>query len=300
MRNNELKGKYVKRTILLTALVIGVSSLTFQGFTQAATKEYNKTETIATTYTDIQDIEFEAEPETKTETEVATESKVDAEIENEVEPHAEQNSLPEGYKKANYKIGSIDLVYYSKQAPASKDMSREEAAEIGAQALWSIFDVNLEGQVIEMGYDKGNENLPRSSWTADVLIDGKRSYYFQVDAVTGDLFGIGRYRTLAINVSVAYDVALAENYSEYADLAMNMAIKCDVVHGEVTSVEYNSQGYSSNDPDITFDIKGENGEIAIMTFSRYDKALIGIGFYAQYKYTLAEFEKIEQEATELQ
>lgn len=288
MRNNGSKGKNAKKTIWIAGLVIGVSSLTFQGFTQAAVKEYNKTDTIATTFADIQGTDFEVEPE------------VEAVKENKVESQAELNSLPEGYKKANYTIGSIDLEYYSMQTPASKDMSKEEAAEIGAQALWSIFGVNLEGQVVEVGYDKGNENIPRSSWYADVLIDGKRSYYFWVDAVTGDLFSIGRSRTLNENVSVVYDEALSKNYSEYADLAMNMAVKCDVVHGEVASVEYNSQGYSSNDPDITFDIKGVNGEVAIMTFSRYDKELIGIGYYPQYKYTLAQTEKIEQKASDLQ
>jgi len=286
MRNYGLKGKNVKRTILVAGMVIVVSSMIFQGFTQAAAKQFNKTDTIATTYTDIQDMKFEVEPE------------VEVEIEPEAEPKAEQSSLLEGYEKANYTIGSIDLEYYSRQIPTSKDMPKEEAAEIGAQALWSIYGVSLEGQVVEMGYDKGNENLPRSSWDADVLIDGKRSYYFWVDAVTGDLFSIGRNRTLDENVSVAYDKALAENYSEYADLAMNLAVKCDVVHGKVASVEYNCQGYSSNDPDITFDIKGENGEIALMTLSRYDKALIGIGYYAQYQYTIAEIEKFEQEASE--
>ena len=35
-------------------------------------------------------------------------------------------------------------------------MTKEDAAEIGAQALWEIFDLNLEGQVIEMGYQQAS------------------------------------------------------------------------------------------------------------------------------------------------
>ena len=70
-------------------------------------------------------------------------------------------------------------------------MTKEDAAEIGAQALWEVFDVNLEGQVIEMGYQQATDSLPRSTWYADVMINGKRSYYFSVDSVTGELFNLG-------------------------------------------------------------------------------------------------------------
>ena len=71
-------------------------------------------------------------------------------------------------------------------------MNKEDAAEIGAQVLWEGFDVNLEGQVIEMGYQQATDSFPRSTWYGDVMIDGKRSYYFSVDSVTGELFNLGR------------------------------------------------------------------------------------------------------------
>ena len=71
-------------------------------------------------------------------------------------------------------------------------MTKEDAAEIGAQALWEIFDLNLEGQVIEMGYQQASEGYSRSIWTAEVLINDEKSYYFSVDSVTGELFSIGR------------------------------------------------------------------------------------------------------------
>ena len=47
-----------------------------------------------------------------------------------------QNSIPKGYKKANYKVGDIEGEYYRNQTPTSKDMNKEDAAEIGAQVLW--------------------------------------------------------------------------------------------------------------------------------------------------------------------
>jgi len=256
---------------LAAAVIIGTNTLLFQGFTQAVTvAEFKQTKMIPTRYANY----------------ITGSSQV------------AQNSLPDGYQKANYTVGAIDLEYYRNQTPTSKDMTKEEAAEIGAQALWKVFDLNLEGQVIEMGYQQATEGLPRSSWYADVLINGERMYYFSVDSVTGELFTIGRSRTLDEKVSVAFDAALAKNPQEYVVLAKKLAEKYNVVHSAVKSVEYNGQGYSNNDPTISVDITGENGEIALMTFSRYDKALLGIGYNTEYKSALEFNEKLIKQVQE--
>jgi len=256
MKTNRSEGKHVKKSVLAAVMIIGAGTMMFQGFTQVvAAAEYNKINTVPTSYVSYMD----------------------------QSSRTAKNSLPEGYKKANY-------------TPTSKDMAKKDAAEIGAQALWSVYGLSLEGQVVEMGYQSATDSLPRSSWYADVLINGERSYYFEVDSVTGELFGVGHSRTLNKNVSVAFDAALDKNPQEYAALAEETAEKLNVVHGAVAAAEYNGQGYSSNDPSISFNIKGENGEVALMTFSRYDKALLGIGYSAGYKYTLEQIERFEQKA----
>ncbi len=271
MKANGSARKSVKRTMLAGALVIGASTLVFQGFIQAATAtELHKTSSVPTHY--------------------ATHAVGSS--------HAAPNGLPTGYQPANYTVGDIDLEYYQNQTPTSADMAKEEAAEIGAQALWAVFGLNLEGQVIEMGYQPATENLPRSNWYADVLIDGKRSYSFSVDSVTGELFTIGHDRALETEVSVAFDPALDQNPQEYVELASELAEKYNVVHSAVTSVEYNGQGYSNNDPTISLDIKGENGEIALMSFSRYDKALLGISYNAEYKAALEASERFHNQVQE--
>lgn len=268
MKKNRSEGKHVKKSVLAAAMIIGASTMVFQGFTHVATAaEYDKTNTVPTSYVGYM----------------------------EQLSNTAKNSLPEGYKKANYTIEDINLEYYRNQTPTSKDMAKKDAAEIGAQALWSVYKLNLEGQVVEMGYQSATDNIPRSTWYADVLIDGVRSYSFEVDSVTGELFAVTFSRTLEKNVSVAYDSALAKNPQEYAELAKKTAEKLNVVHGAVASVEYNCQGYGNNDPDITFNIKGENGEVASMTFSRYDKALLAVSYNAEYQYTLKTIGKIEQD-----
>ena len=268
MKTNRSEGIHVQKSVLAAAMIIGASTMIFQGFTQvAAAGEYNKTNTIPTSYVSYMD---------------QSSSTV-------------KNSLPEGYKKANYTVRDIDLEYYRNQKPTSKDMAKKNAAEIGAQALWSVYGLSLEGQVVEMGYQSATDSIPRSRWYADVLINGERSYCFEVDSVTGEIFAVNHCRALDKNVSVAYDAALAKNPQEYAALAKKTAEKLNVVHGAVVSVEYNCQGYRNNDPDITFNIKGENGEVASMTFSRYDKALLAVSYNSGYQYTLKTTERIEQE-----
>lgn len=271
MKEDRSEGKKSKKIILSAIVTIGVSTFLFQGFTQMAVKdEMGKTDIIPTSYT----------------------------VHADSLPNTVQNNLPEGYKKANYTIKPIDLEYYRNQKPTDKDMTKEDAAEVGAQALWEIFGLDLKGQVIEMGYHLPTENLPRSNWYADVLINGERSYYFCVDSVTGELFDIGYSRTLKENVSVSFDAVIDKNPQEYVTLAKDLAKKYNVVHGAVESAEYNGQGYSGNDPTISIDIIGENGEIALMTFSRYDKALLGIGYSSQYKYGLELQEKLLEQTKE--
>lgn len=272
MKTNSSKGKHVKSTIFAAALLIGASTMVFQGMTQTAmAAECNKTNTIPTTY--------------------ASYAKKSSSV---------QSIIPKGYKKANYTVKDSDLEYYKALKPTSKDMSKNDAAEIGAQALWSVYRVNLEGQIVEMGYQPATNDLPRSRWHGDVLINGKLGYDFDVDSVTGELFSVTRSRTLNKNVSVAYDAALAKNPQEYAALAKATAEKLNVVHGTVASAEYNCQGYGNNDPDITFNIKGKNGEVASMTFSRYDKVLLGISYNAEYKYTQEYLKHLEQKAARRQ
>ncbi|WP_315122011.1 hypothetical protein [uncultured Clostridium sp.] len=262
MKANRLERKSLKKTILVAT---AASTLLFQGFVQTATAtEFKKSDIIPTSYANY----------TKGSSQTA------------------QNTLPKGYKKANYKVGAIDLEYYRNQTPTSKDMTKEDAAEIGAQALWQVFGLSLEGQVIEIGYQQPTESLPRSSWYADVLINGKRSYCFSVDSVTGELFSIARERTLDKKVSVAFDAALAKNPQEYVALSKKLVEKYNVVHSAIKSVKYNGQGYSNNDPTISVDIVDENGEIALMTFPRYDKALLGIEYNGSYKPAMEFHEKL--------
>ncbi len=279
MKENRSEGKHFKKTIIAAAMIIGASTMIFQGFTQVvAAAEYNKMNTIPTSYANSADV-------------------------------SSKTALPEGYKKANYTVGDSDLPYYENKTPSEKDLTKEAAAELVAQHLWQVYGADLEGQTIKMGYDTATDNTPRPMWIADVEMknqdyhDGYRAegYSVWLDSVTGDLLSIGMNRTLKEKVKAGPDASLDE--SKYEAVAKKLAEKYNIVHGDIESMNCTGQGasFSTNvigtygDPDISFEIHGKNGEVALLSISRYDEVLKGIMYNGQYKYDLLRIKKLEEE-----
>lgn len=278
-----LEEKLFKRTVLAAVTIIGTGTILFQGLTQAVVAaEYNKTNTIPTSYVNV-DVSFQTE-------------------------------LPEGYKKANYAVKLNDLQYYENNTPTEKDMTKEDAAELAAQYLWQVYGANLEGQTIVMGYtNTTSDNIPRPMWVAEVEIksqdyhDGYRvdGYGAWIDSVTGELLHIYINRTLEEKIEVGSITTPDEDPGKYESTAKKLAEKYNVVHGEIESIKYVGQGCTTTnppdiygDPNISFEIHGKNGEIAHMSFSRYDEVLLGITYNGQYKYTLLRAEDHRQKAQE--
>jgi len=268
------KRKIFMKTILAATVIISSSTVLFQGLTQvAAAKEIEKKDIVMTSYDTIS-------------------------YQTAGESQSARARVPEGYVKANYTLTDNDLPYYRDKKPTDKDITRETAAEIGAQALWTVFDIDLEGKVLEMAYNPATADN-RAIWEGCWWIDGKgkstQNYFFSVDAVTGELHTVQYARTLKENASVGFDTTLAQNPQEYEMLARNVAEQYDVVPGAVKLAEYANQGTSSNDPTIDIRVTGENGEQAQISFSRYDKALLGIAYDSWCKEADVSAQNIEKE-----
>lgn len=282
MKKANAGEKHFQKSIIAAAFIIGATIIAFQGFTQTAVEaEYNKTNIIPTSY-----------PNSTNE----SSQKV-------------QNSIPEGYNKANYTVGTINLPYYKNQTPVEKDMTKEVAAELVAQYLWQLYGADMEDQTIEMGYSAPTENIPRSMWIAEVDLKGQsfnngyrvEGYVAWIDSVTGELYNIGLNRTLKEKVSVDPDWSLKEN--DYEETVKELAEKYNVVNSNIQSIQFTGQGaaFPTNksatygDPTISFQVHGENDEVALMTISRYDKKLLGVMYHGQYKYDLQRIEEMVQD-----
>lgn len=249
-----------------------------------AAAEYNKTNTVPTSYVNA-DVLFKTE-------------------------------LPEGYERANYTVKLNGLPYYENKTPTEKDMTKEAAAELVAQYLWQVYEANLEGQTIILGYHIPTDNTPRPMWTAEVEMEGRDyrdgyrvdGYGAWIDSVTGDLLHIYMNRTLEEKVKVGSMTSPDEDPSKYEPAAEKLAEKYNVVHGDIESINYTGQGFRIptnppgiyGDPTISFEIHGKNGEVAHMSFSRYDEVLEDITYNGQYKYTLLRVEEQRQKAQEAQ
>ncbi len=184
----------------------------------------------------------------------------------------------EGDKKVNYSVSMDSL---NTGTPTDTDLTMEEAAEVGNHYLKSILGLDLENAYVYMSYNPGTVTFPRAFWTADVLFEKERNpestrWGYMIDAVTGELFNIGYGRQLDVNVPLSYDAALEKDYHLYAELAQKKTEECKLMDSPIDRVEYNCQGYSGNDPTISMDVIGENGEIINMAFSRYDQTFLGL------------------------
>ena len=190
---------------------------------------------------------------------------------------------PTGYQKADYTITADPLC---PDQAGSQALTMEQAAELGAQMLWEVYGADLSGATIYMGYSSGTETFPRAFWSGDVRFGSSRTpqdpgFTFSLDAVTGERFSACQSRVLDVELDLGLDAALAENPQEYLELARQLALEKNLVHGQVDAVSYNCQGYAGNDPDITFDVVGTNGEKALVTLSRYDRQLTAVGYDAE-------------------
>ncbi len=184
----------------------------------------------------------------------------------------------EGGVKVNYTVSMDSL---NTGTPTDTDLTMEEAAEVGNQYLKNLFGLDLEGAYVYMHYNPGTETFPRSFWSGDVLFQKEQKpestrWTFLIDAVTGELFDAAYDRQLDVSVSLAYDAALEKDYHLYAELAQKKVEECKLMDSPVDRVAYNCQGYSLNDPTITVDVIGGNGEMVNMAFSRYDQAFLGL------------------------
>lgn len=260
-----MKQKNMLKLTAATLAIIGAGTIAFHlasEVTLAANE--GKVEKVATTY-QVPDSSQTALP-------------ADGEKERKEESQEKTKEKKDEGKTINYQLSMDDL---NTGTPADTDLTMEEAAEIGAGYLKEIYGLDLDGAYVYMSYYPGTETFPRPFWSADVLFEKEQKpestrWDYMVDAVTGELFDISHARQLGVSVPLGMDAALEKDYGQYAELAKKKVAECKLIDASVNRVEYNCQGYQCNDPTITVDVIGENGEIVNMTFSRYDQAFLGL------------------------
>lgn len=279
--SNTKRNNYEFPKIIAGAFAaIGVCAFLFGGLSDAVmAAELGKTAAVPTSYLLKEEIS-EEKPTISEDVTASTESLETPAIKEVQEKKADN------YVKGTYKVVSDPLTKDS--TPTEKDLTQDAAAEIGARMLWELFGLKMNDATIYMSYNAGTETFPRAFWSGDVRLGDTRSpedtcYTFIIDAVTGERFNAGYARTLEKEVSLDFDKKLMDNPGEYTELARKMAEELDIVDGKAASSEYGCQGYSNNDPDITIEVTGTNGDRALLSFSRYDQQFKGIVYDASLK-----------------
>lgn len=195
----------------------------------------------------------------------------------------------ESYIKPDYKI--VD-----NNKPTSSEISREEAAEIGVQSLYSIFGLDMNDKVIEMAYGP-TEYGRRPRWEGNFWVDGKResfksiveSYSFYIDSISGELASLEHIRVLEKDTEDEFNLSIEQrsieqNAEEYESLAKELSIKAGAIQGAVKTAKYEGQGVTKNgEYYVSIRVTGENGDETILKISRYDKELTAVSYNIDVK-----------------
>lgn len=155
-------------------------------------------------------------------------------------------------------------------------VSADEVAEAGVQDLKRQYGLDSKDKTISMYYCPIGDTSVRAEWLGNVLNSGDIEYYFSIDAVTGNISSSCRNIKLNKKVNVAFDKSLMEDFSEYEELTIKAIKDYNILPEEVVSVEYISQGYTLDNPDIQLTAVDANGNEAQLSFSRYNQELLQV------------------------
>ncbi|MDQ0178266.1 hypothetical protein [Bacillus chungangensis] len=244
------KGSEIKKMVFGSVGAIAAATIVFSGISQTVKAlEMSKTKAVPTSY---------SIPYTK--------------------PF--NSNIPTDDVKKDYKIKFV-----GQDQPTVNDMKMEEAAELVSKNLWRIFQVDLKGKTLDMTYYPISTTRLRPKWDVSVKINDLLAYHYTLDAVTGENLSTEKsvYHDADIREEMDINPNLLKNSQEYQELAKATAEKYQFVSGKVTSAEYEGQVYQANilgaqNVTIIFRVKSDKGEVARLTFSRYNQELLSVEF----------------------
>lgn len=155
-------------------------------------------------------------------------------------------------------------------------VSADKAAKAGVQDLKKLYGLDSKGKTISLYYCPIGDTSVRAEWLGNVLNSGNIEYYFSIDAVTGNISATCRNIKLNKKVNVAFDKSLFDDPSEYKELTIKAIKDYNILPEEVVSVEYVSQGYTLDNPDIQLMAVDVNGNEAQLSFYRYNQELLQV------------------------
>jgi len=164
-------------------------------------------------------------------------------------------------------------------------ISPEEAAQIGAEYIWEMFDEAIDGMTVEMFYTFFPSST-RSYWHGNVTEDGEYRFFFSLDAITGERIDISRavYPSVEIDKDLVYDyetaMRVSEGYAAQSDDFFAIAEKYARKHfnnTEVKSVEFEFAG--SRYPgmsSVVFAVTDETGREATVVIDFYTRQMTSL------------------------
>lgn len=211
-------------------------------------------------------------------------------------------NMAKNYVKSNYKVLENKIM----SSENTSALTSNQAAEVGAQYLWDMFQVDLEGKTIYMSYFI-DHSVAKAYWKGDIIETGidileePPSYSFVIEAISGKRVSISKPFEEKETTVPFNPTKLAEEYRGNCDEYLNLAKQIIEKHSGTKAIaaefkdvaafidgsSINIGKTSSNGDDdvrayeifvvvIVTDEEGQQAEIAISTDSKNIQSVITI------------------------
>lgn len=177
---------------------------------------------------------------------------------------------------ADFKVDYKVIKDEASEKPDDKAVSMDAAAKTGIRDLKNIFGVDTKGKTVSMYYCPVGDANPRATWDGVIKYDTNTVYYFSVDAVSCEISATCRDLKLNKKADLGYDSSIERDSSEYKKLTEEVVSKYNLLSNKISSVNYLSQGYTNDNPDVQMMAVDEKGNKVQLSFSRYDKKLLQV------------------------
>ena len=285
------KGKEVLKVIAVTALSIGIMSATFIGINSMA---FAASANAVTSMSPV----MASAAVTNTATNVS----------------ATQTTTPETTAQSeSFQEPNITVVLPSAaftRTPGANAMSHEEAAMLGAQYIWDMFGICIDGKTVTMNYQAFPSNI-RTYWNGSIgrafvetpmecgdvfhsIVDDKEVITFTLDSITGERIDIDRFNfgtpppttEWGMRIATEEELRAPTPLDGYIQIAKEHAarhfIHADVVSAEFTRIgrpgtRFDENGYLiAISRGLVFDVTDSTGRVAEVTFCETTHELLGI------------------------
>lgn len=180
------------------------------------------------------------------------------------------------------------------------ELEKSEVVQLVYNQLQSIFQIDVQDAIIQLTYEPVSSMQKRAMWQAKVNINENLLYEISMDAITGENYTTAKRIFHNAHVEKGINKPLLMDHETYETLVKEYTENLGLVHGEIKTVKYVSQGFDENENGlkntiITFLVETNEGDQVQVSVSTYNNELLSIEYRSWLEQAAILEERLEKE-----